>query len=168
MQANISNLLHAIIIPTSKSYLLQEGTKKKIICKTSIKTAQDSFLKRVNSASNLKTELEKITNNAFEIKGKLQPLMVCVGPNMLDLNEFYVYFYPILYKCETFAKCIDTCFKIYMVLNLKYPIECELVWTFIQKFFFNIQTEFDKRNSQLITVTNELKNYLSKTTIADQ
>lgn len=160
-QANIALLLHAIIKPTSKITNINAETKKRTICKTSIKEAQDSFLLHIISSSNLKEDVQKLTSIKFQNKGNLQPLMIGVGPTLFELKEFYIYFYPVLYKFDTFAKCIDCCFKVYIALNLQYPVESELVWTFIQHYFYDIKTRFDKKCAHLNTITNEIKNYLN-------
>lgn len=47
------------------------------------------------------------------------------------------------------SKAFDICFKIYHVFNIEYPIESIDVWIFIQTFFYNLYTKYDKTSSLL-------------------
>lgn len=86
----------------------------------------------------------------------VQPLIIAIGPNIYQLHEFYVYFNNTIFKFNNFLKSLDCYFKIFHCLNLKYPLEGELVWLFIQKFFYDIITPCDKQTSALCTVINEI------------
>jgi len=63
------------------------------------------------------------------------------------------------YKLETPLKAVDTCFKSFFTFNYKYPVEGEQVWAFIQKYFFQINTDTDKCFPQMDTIINDLSHY---------
>lgn len=48
-----------------------------------------------------------------------------------------------MYKYFSVLKALDYCFKIYHVLNLKYPKQSAIVWQFVQTFFYKIKTPYD-------------------------
>jgi hypothetical protein len=51
------------------------------------------------------------------------------------------------------------CFKIFHVFNVEYPIESNDVWLFIQTFFYNIKTKYDKSNVIIQQISVELNTY---------
>lgn len=68
----------------------------------------------------------------------------------LEATSFYVVINHNLVKLESALKAIDICFKSFFSLHVNYPCECEQIWEFIQKFFYKINTKFDK-NYQFVT-----------------
>uniref|UniRef100_A0A8D8FI62 (northern house mosquito) hypothetical protein n=1 Tax=Culex pipiens TaxID=7175 RepID=A0A8D8FI62_CULPI len=49
-----------------------------------------------------------------------------------------------LYATNSLLEAIDAVFKFTMVLQARYPPESKSVWIFIQKYYYEIQTDFDK------------------------
>lgn len=76
--------------------------------------------------------------NCYKTKQKLQPCICIIGSSYVSVNEYDVYFFETYYKFANIVKSIDVCLKIFLVFNLKYPVQSELVWTFLEKYFFNI------------------------------
>jgi len=74
------------------------------------------------------------------------------------MTYFYVVINKFYYKVESALKAIDICFKSFFVFNLNYPIQCEQIWYFIQTFFFNIVTKFDKKFQNVSFIIKELDN----------
>lgn len=92
----------------------------------------------------------------------VQPYILIVGSifqngNASDHIQSFVVINDTKYELETPLKAVDVCFKAFFTLNYKYPFEGEQVWTFIQKYFFEINTYNDKHFSQLNTIINHLK-----------
>ncbi|KAF0706912.1 Uncharacterized protein FWK35_00032358, partial [Aphis craccivora] len=54
---------------------------------------------------------------------------------------------------------IDVCFKIFHVFNLEYPIECSNVWLFLQVYFYEISTKYDKSCSLVKQICSELDSH---------
>lgn len=48
---------------------------------------------------------------------------------------------------ESSLKALDVCFKFFQVLNASYPSTVKQLWTFIQKYVYNIHTEHDVESS---------------------
>lgn len=62
-----------------------------------------------------------------------------------------------MYKFDSFLDAIVCCFNIFQIFCLQYPAASELVWNFIQLYFFEISTEFDVKNSKISSLINYLK-----------
>lgn len=59
-------------------------------------------------------------------------------------KEILVFFYCIKYKFFSITSAIDIYFKIFHLFNLEYPPEACIVWLFIKKYFYLLNTKFDK------------------------
>lgn len=86
----------------------------------------------------------------------VQPLIVGVGID--DIKEFFVICGEIKYKCKSIVAALTTCFQLHIVFRTAYSIEAVHIWTFIQKYFFAIDTKIDMTltnvNSLLSTFNN--------------
>lgn len=67
-------------------------------------------------------------------KIKVQPFIFIIGDDIFKIRELYIYFDIIIYKLHTLLKCIDVCFKIFIVFNMQYPADCKNVWVFTTIF----------------------------------
>jgi len=56
-------------------------------------------------------------------------------------------------------KAVDLGLKSFFSLNLNYPKESEHVWEFIQKCFYNITNDHDKRFTSTNITINDLKQF---------
>ncbi|CAI6345763.1 unnamed protein product [Macrosiphum euphorbiae] len=122
-------LLHAIFIPTSIK-VTRDHTGKKNQTKYSIKDSQNSFIVFKNS----------------------------LVPTPMNPQEIIVYFDSIKYKVFSILHAIDVTFKLFHLFNLEYPPQSVLVWLFIQKFFFSINTKFDVPCHTLGQIMSDLNN----------
>lgn len=150
-------LLNSLIVPTYKSSYTERETKKKKYIKTSIADGRDSFLLHVSTLNDLYVQIQNRIDHCFSSKQKLQPLICAIGSDYVSCNEFYVYYFGTYYKFNNIVRAVDVCFKIFHVFNLNYPHQCELVWTFIQKVIFQIDTNSDVKCSSLACLISDLK-----------
>lgn len=69
-----------------------------------------------------------------------------VQPGIFNVADevFYVIYDQVTYKLPTIVKAVDTSVKLHSVLNIKYDPECEGIYTFIQRYFYGIETPYDK------------------------
>lgn len=143
-------LLHSLFIPTSKKVTLDENGKKSTI-KFSIRDSQNTFILVAPTA----VELELIINKLKSQSNSIQPCILVVG-SLLYPKQVLVYFDDVKYKLLTVLKAIDVCFKIFHVFNLEYPLECSNVWLFLQVYFYEISTKYDKSCSLVRQICSEL------------
>jgi len=89
---------------------------------------------------------EDKTKKAQRLQQTVQPYMifVCETESENQISAFYVIVNNHIFKVESGLKAVDICFKSFFALNLNYPDESKQVWYFIQKYFYNIETKYDK------------------------
>ncbi|XP_055375493.1 uncharacterized protein LOC129608168 [Condylostylus longicornis] len=100
----------------------------------------ESFILQVFDAINLNVEREQIRNR-LRHKDSLQPYVIFVGKNN---TQAYVDIDGNLYNVDSPLKAIDLCFKVFHATNIAYPADAEVIWTFIQKAIYKINTKSDK------------------------
>lgn len=61
----------------------------------------------------------------------------------MNPKEIIVFFDYIKCKVYSILYAIDVTFNLFHLLNLQHPPESIIVWLFIQKYFFSINTPFD-------------------------
>ncbi|CRK98913.1 CLUMA_CG012019, isoform A [Clunio marinus] len=71
------------------------------------------------------------------------------------------------YEISDPLDAFDVMFKIFIGLNLKYPRQSVIVWTFIERFVYRLHQNHIN-NSQLLTIINEMTNYAGKTLNEDK
>jgi len=142
-------LLHSIFIPTSKKVTRDENGKKGFI-KFSIKDSQNAFIIIKPTAVEMDATLQNMSS-----KRPIQPCVLVIG-SLMDPKQILIYFDTIKYKMFSALKAYDMCFKIFHVFNVEYPIESHDVWLFIQTFFYNIKTKYDKSNVLIKQISGEL------------
>jgi hypothetical protein len=119
--------------------------------------AQKSFLLHTHTVNDLYNQIQKEIDNCYSLKQTLQPIVCIVGTEYISIKEFYVYYFNTYYKFTNIVKAIDTCFKIIYVFNLKYPLKCGLVWTFIQKYIYKIDLNTDIKNASLTSLISDMR-----------
>jgi len=108
--------------------------------------------------SDLYSKIQNKVDSCYEKKQTLQPLICIIGDEYIDSKEFFVYYFSNYYELPNIVEAVDLCFKIFHVFNLKYPIKSALVWTFLQNYIYDIDTEFDVKSFALISLISDLSN----------
>lgn len=134
-------LLNAVILPTGR-FAAHEGISNKR--KVTIKDAQDSFTYRIATVNDFDHSVEEIRTKHYNKGLTLQPFILVVGVSADQITDYFVYFDKCRQRHDSYLSCVDTCFKLFHVLCLEYPHASYGPWSFIQKYFFDIVTEFDK------------------------
>ncbi|KAF0721282.1 Uncharacterized protein FWK35_00028828, partial [Aphis craccivora] len=146
-------LLHGLLVPTAKK-MTKDHTGKKSIIKYSIKDSQNSFMVFKNSVPEMEDYIISRRNENVPI----QPFIIICGTTFKP-KEIIIFFDCIKYKMFSFISAIDICFKIFHIFNLEYPVESYIVWLFIQKYFYDINTKYDKACHTLGRILSDLKNF---------
>lgn len=73
----------------------------------------------------------------------VQPYIIIVGSSLSNVAASYVVVNNYTYKTVSLCDAIDFCFKVYHVLDFKYPFECQHIWHLIQVSLYGIQTKSD-------------------------
>lgn len=145
-------LLNTIFQPNAR-YPDSKGNYRQI----SIIDAVDLFAIQLNSLNELEKKYEFIAEKYNDIEMDLHPKIILVGDVFIGLQEIYVQFQTVLYEMPDFLSALDTCMKIFLVLNLPYPNSNVLPWTFIQQYFYEIRLNNDTDNTQIDSLIQYLK-----------
>lgn len=132
------------MIPSTERFSDNNGRNK---IKATIGDSQQGFIFRSNSIHSLHDSIKQLRTSYFYSDLTVQPFPIVIGNDNLTLHAFYLYFENSFYKFDSLIDCIDTCFKLFHVLNLEYPKLCNGVWLYIQKYFYEIQTQHDTQIS---------------------
>lgn len=151
--------LHAILTPSTR--MLAKGSSKtghKEYWKPSIKDSQNSFLYLVADEGEVSKCIAEKRDKYTKFGLSLQPLTIVVGNSYKDIKKIIVIYDEVLYTFNSVCKAIDICFKIFQCFNLEYPKESQLVWLFIQKYFFKITSKYDLKIPALSSLISEIDN----------
>ncbi|XP_035714168.1 uncharacterized protein LOC118438312 [Folsomia candida] len=111
--------------------------------------SSDFFLQFVNSNEDL--EEFRLSESA-----RKQPFVVCVGTlKNIDIQQSYVMVERRLIPAESLVKAVDICFKIFYVLQLKFPNECSSVWAFFDHSVFQIN-EIKSPSSSVLSLSSQI------------
>lgn len=102
----------------------------------------------------LESTLAEKRIRAATLKETLQPFVVLVGnlsnpQALLKINDN-------TYNIESSVKAVDLLFKVFIVLNARYPCEGQQCWTFLQKKIYSIDTKYDTNFIAVNTVYSDL------------
>lgn len=129
-------MIHGILIPTSKKSTKKSNGKKNMI-KYSITDSQSTFIYVCHTAAGVDEHIQ----NLISTNENIQPFIIIIASDILYPQEILVYVDGIKYKFFNILNAIDICFKIFHLFNIKYPIQCESVWQFIQCYFYEIKSK---------------------------
>lgn len=155
--AIIALCLHAVIQPVTTIKVSGSDKKKKNIWRPSIAASQDSFFCQINTINDLDRKVQQKNDQSAKLGLSQQPYVIGVG-EISAIETYYVIIDEIRYKFDNFVKALDICFKSHYVLNIDYSKESQLIWLFIQIYFFNIRHANDKTSTSLISLIAELNN----------
>lgn len=144
------------VLPSLGSVKMTNSMKRR---KISVTEANEGFIIRILTLNDFQKELETVI---YKYYGSItwEPFIVAQGRSLDLLKHFFVYFDKILYQFDSFIDCVDATFKIYKVFSLKYRKLSVLPWTFIQKYFYKIDTPNDIKSSHLTDLMNFMEQNL--------
>lgn len=147
-------LLNAVL-PSPARFKNQKGQRNK---KVTIVDSQESLVLRLTCMNDYQRQINDVTSKYYSAGLTIQPFIIVEGLTDVDIKGFYVFFNNNLLKLNSFIECLDTCFKIFHTLSLKYPEACEQPWLFIQQFFYDINTKFDFKSANITSLIHFLNN----------
>lgn len=137
------------VLPSPARFENQIGKRRK---RVTIADSQESLVLRLTTLNNYEQQIQEVTNKYYATSLTIQPLMIVEGLSEMHITGFYVYFNNNLLKFNSFLQCLDTCFKIFQTLSLKYPEPCVQPWLFIQKCLYEINRKNDFKSSNMSTL----------------
>lgn len=131
------------ISATLTHLIRNKGKNKKIQWRPSKAEVQESFVVHLPALIEIEEFLERRKNKYADLKETCQPVIIILGKSLIE-SEVLVSVNNLVYKAGNITRSVDITYKLFHVLSLKYPVECEHVWYFIQKYVYGMSTPWDK------------------------
>ena len=101
-------------------------------------------------------------NNALKLlyednNESLHPVLFCV--HKTGVRQYYVVAEGVTYLFPTILRAVEVCLMLHSVFNLQYNKPASNTWIFLQRFFFNIRTETDKRSPKVSQLEKSLSQF---------
>lgn len=100
-------------------------------------------------------KVAELKKNCADKKNTFEPVIIIVG-TMDKIVSSSIVINDVTYIVSDYLRAVDIAFKAFQVLNCCYPTTCQPVWTFVQKFLYNITTPYDKNYSAVNKVIEQL------------
>lgn len=123
------------------------------IWKFTINDSIESFVVEVTDASQVAEKIENAKSFCISKNLRLQPFIIYIN---CSEPQFCVAYDNIYYSFNNFLVALDICFKVFFIFKLTYPKQSEKFWLFIQKYLYNITTEFDNLTPDLIDIISQI------------
>lgn len=120
-------MLNALLLPTTKT---KTGEKTK---KFSLMESRDAFIAYHPTATSY---IE--SRNELAASRTIPPMLNIIG-DIFEPVEIIVDYDNVSYNFFSIGKAIDIAFKIFFVMRIDYPKPCQMIWVFLNKYFFNLE-----------------------------
>lgn len=87
----------------------------------------------------------------------VQPYAIIVGRTLREIQNFFVCIDEVLYSADSTLQALDTCFKVFHVFHVNYPIFRDYLWLILQRGIYNINTKWDSTFSNTVTYYQTFK-----------
>ena len=105
----------------------------------------------------IENEVESKRQKMSDIGLNVQPYIIVITSTVTEVGKCYIRVDDITYESDSFLKALYGLFKIYLVYNIAYPVECENVCYFVQWCLLNIRTSTDVQIPFVYNFINRLK-----------
>ncbi|XP_031329053.1 uncharacterized protein LOC116160061 [Photinus pyralis] len=129
--------------------------KNKNQWKPTVQECRDGIVVRVALPGDIQTAIEKKREKLLKEGLVLQPFIIVQGTGTI-INHIYVSVDNTLYIVPSILKAVDVCFRCYHVFHLKYPIEAEHCWLFIQLALYKFKTKWDMPIPNIFDLVNKV------------
>ncbi|XP_011312657.1 uncharacterized protein, partial [Fopius arisanus] len=109
--------------------------------RASILEAKESMLIHVSREDDIKVAQQGKIKGAG--RQHVQPYLIVVGSHVASAEKFFVALDNYIYPVSSALKAIDTCFKIFHVLDAFYPPQSHHLWLLIQRGLYQFSTLTD-------------------------
>ncbi|XP_035712070.1 uncharacterized protein LOC118437260 isoform X2 [Folsomia candida] len=144
-QINVGSLILLPYLLSKSAYT--KGSKKRR--KITGGQSADFFIKFIKTNEDL--EEFRLSESV-----RKQPFVLCLGNlKNLEIQQAYIMVERRLMLAESLVKAVDTCFKIFYVLQLQFPEECSGVWCFFDHTVFQTN-EIKSPTSSVLSLGSQI------------
>lgn len=109
---------------------------------------REGFLCHVHSNADVKTAIEERRSKLLQFGLTLQPFIVIVGPNVANIESYFVVVNDVLYRLRSILSTVDVCYKVTWAMNAVYSSEAHSVRMFLQKACYKMRSSYDKESKR--------------------
>ncbi|KAL5285102.1 hypothetical protein ACFFRR_007067 [Megaselia abdita] len=135
--------LHGYLVPVAH---YDHKLKKNV--RFSITNSREFFITTVRNLAEMQVEINK--HKAYKAKKKLtlQPMIFAIMPEEYTFSKFIVLITDVSYEFQNLLEAVTCAFVSHYTLHLGFMDECDLIWTFIQRYFFDIDNPEPENSEQ--------------------
>lgn len=146
------SLAALLVLPFLFSPVSSKRKKCNTVCwKPSKIEMRDGYILHIRSHAELQEAISRWKEKYVKLGLTLQPMVIVVGPKINEISQYFAIVDDTFYELHSIVSAVDCCFKVIHALNAEYPTECLPIWTFIQKAFYKIKTNYD---TEYVTVNS--------------
>ncbi|XP_044011919.1 uncharacterized protein LOC122854949 [Aphidius gifuensis] len=120
----------------------------------SLKERRDSCFLQIEDPTNFNSCVQEHQRLLKSSGLSFQPTIAFVGP--LDAVESsYVFVNEIIYPVSSPLEALNHCFQIFWVLDCKYPLRANIIWSFLQTAGYQITTK-DRLTQAVVTLNHNI------------
>jgi hypothetical protein len=138
-----SNIAAFLSLPFLIASSIFRGKKSNNHWKASQLEVRDGFITHVKSNAEVQETITRRREKFIGLGYTLQPFIIIVGPTLNNILNYFVVIDDTFYQLNSIIDSVDCCFKTIITFNAEYPVECKVIWHFIQKGLFKLETPFD-------------------------
>ncbi|KAF5270171.1 hypothetical protein FQR65_LT05651 [Abscondita terminalis] len=142
------------LIPCRNRYNLKKKDKEQ--WKPTLAESREGILIRVDVPGDVQNAIDIKHKKMKDLDLSVQPFIIVEG-NASVVNKIYVVINRTIYVVPTLLRALDIIFKAFHVFKLRYPVECEHIWMFIQLSIYNIKTKWDNNIPNVIDLVNKVQ-----------
>lgn len=126
-------LLHAVLKP--RGYITQKGSKRRQ--KPTIADSQHRMFISVDKKEDATSCIRSVIETFKTAEKPMTPFVLSIAQSYYEV----VISEDVRFQFALFKEALCACFQIICILlKEQYPIECETVWYFIQRYLYEIKT----------------------------
>lgn len=94
----------------------------------------------------------------------VQPCLVLVGEGRDSIDQIYIDIgiNEYRWKFQSVSRALDVLFQLFIIFNLEYPRDCEHIWVLIQHSVYDINTVWDKKLPNVLSIEAALEHLRKK------
>jgi len=104
----------------------------------------------------LEAELDKRIKKYVQYGTTIQPFIVLVGKDLFSIQYCYTRVDDQFWTFNCPLEAVDACFKAFMALHCCYPKECYESWIILQLQLYNIETNYDRQSSVIVSLNSKM------------
>lgn len=143
------------------AYIINISPARKIKGKPAWKPSRaevcDGYISQAASEADVTNKIIEKKENLQRLGRTVQPYVIFVGPNVIEVKVAYVVINDTLYSFNKLVTAVDCAFKIFQSTGACYPEEAGDIWLFIQLGFYDIKTKFDRPTQAVNTLLTDLE-----------